>query len=1164
LLGCPGCGERNPERARFCLGCGAPLAASVAAVRERRVVTVLFADLVGFTTLSERLSPEDISLIQDAYFQGVRETVSRYGGRVEKFIGDAAMAVFGLPRSRENDAERAVRAGLALVNSVERSGARLGLSPGELRLRVGINTGEVVHARDLSGDWRVTGDAVNISARLQASALPGRVLVGEATALTVAAAAVMEPPVALDLKGKSEPVRAALVVEMRSEESRDHAMGQLHAPLLGRKQELTRLVDALQRTAAGASERWLIVAPPGVGKTRLLEAVVEQAVASAAQVVLRARIPSEGRALAQPVAALIRGALAYASGDAPDTRPLEDVLGERLAAAGLSPRQLSSVAADTLEILRPHHRGTLVGQRTHREPRELFLAWSVALDALLASASLWIIEDIHQASPDLLAFLDFAAGHRGRSGRLILVTARSSILETAPEWCRPDPGRAEVLHLATLDPLSIGEVVRALVGGALPDDLFKAVASRSGGNPLFVEELLRSWVSAGALTHAGGVWRLSVAAQSVPLPVTVQGIYASQLDDLPSTAREVVRRAAVAGDNFPFDALAQLGVDGPAAGIEVLLLRAFITGPVWEPVLGPSYRFRHALLQEAGYASLARSDRAKLHARLAAWLETRAGEYANELSEVIGGHYAAALAASPSLAGEVDTNLDRATAASRGAAWLERAGDASLAIAARKGAIGLFRRSLDLTPVADFLDRTERQLKLAEAQRRGGELEAALESFRQSADGARWVRSVDLLAKSAIGYEDALFSSRLPRQPAGDASIAMLQDAASRLEGDTVPRALVLAALARAQTYSGHASEAELMFGQSLDIARSLGDPRTLAYAIFARRAALSEPQHISVRMTDEKEMIDAAVTGGDQELEIEGRRHLMMDQLEAGEVDAAIATTETLGILIESLGRPIFLWYPAMWRAMLALFRGSAGQAEQLVADFLTAGEQWQYREVDEVHLAQLFVLRRGQGRLDELADRLQRNAIKNPPRWASARLLQLTESGQRKEAGTYFGHLAAEEFAALPNDLSLAFNLALLAETCALLGDRRAASQLYERLHPWVGLNIVLGSGAVCLGAASYYLGLLAETSGDRAGALTHFEEARHQNRRMLALTAATRSGHALARALLAGTPAERVKGHQLLSEVESEIRMQGLWLLAAARAADSPPLRGLATDR
>jgi len=177
---------------------------------------------------------------------------------------------------------------------------------------------------------------------------------------------------------------------------------------------------------------------------------------------------------------------------------------------------------------------------------------------------------------------------------------------------------------------------------------------------------------------------------------------------------------------------------------------------------------------------------------------------------------------------------------------------------------------------------------------------------------------------------------------------------------------------------------------------------------------------------------------------------------------------------------------------------------------------------------------------------------------------LLQLTESGQRKEAGTYFGHLAAEEFAALPNDLSLAFNLALLAETCALLGDRRAASQLYERLHPWVGLNIVLGSGAVCLGAASYYLGLLAETSGDRAGALTHFEEARHQNRRMLALTAATRSGHALARALLAGTPAERVKGHQLLSEVESEIRMQGLWLLAAARAADSPPLRGLATDR
>ena len=233
---------------------------------ERRIVTVLFADLVGFTTLSEQFDPEDMAVIQDRYFAAVRETIDRYGGRLEKFIGDAAMAVFGVPRSRDDDAARAVRAGFALVHTVQRIGADLGLEEDALRLRVGINTGEAVIAAAGADEGRVTGDTVNTAARLQTAAPPSCVLVGESTALAVADVADMEAVAPLELKGKAEPTPARLVTGLRTEPSREHAMGALRAPTLGRETELEALQEAEARAASGALEQWLIVAPPGRGQ----------------------------------------------------------------------------------------------------------------------------------------------------------------------------------------------------------------------------------------------------------------------------------------------------------------------------------------------------------------------------------------------------------------------------------------------------------------------------------------------------------------------------------------------------------------------------------------------------------------------------------------------------------------------------------------------------------------------------------------------------------------------------------------------------------------------------------------------------------------------------------------------------------------------------------
>jgi class 3 adenylate cyclase len=235
---------------------------------DRRIVSVLFADVVGFTPLSERLDPEDVATIQDAYFSATRETIERHGGVVEKFIGDAVMAVFGAPRARDDDAERAVYAGLALLSAIEHIGARLGMEAGTLQLRVGVNTGEVVHATSGPDAGRVTGDTVNTAARLQTAARPGSVLIGELTALSVAETIETLAAGPVELKGKRDPIPVWEATSIRPQPSREAALGALRAPMLGRDAELAMLLDAMAAvTREARASRVVIVAPPGVGKT---------------------------------------------------------------------------------------------------------------------------------------------------------------------------------------------------------------------------------------------------------------------------------------------------------------------------------------------------------------------------------------------------------------------------------------------------------------------------------------------------------------------------------------------------------------------------------------------------------------------------------------------------------------------------------------------------------------------------------------------------------------------------------------------------------------------------------------------------------------------------------------------------------------------------------
>jgi class 3 adenylate cyclase/tetratricopeptide (TPR) repeat protein len=766
---------------------------------ERRIVTVLFADLVGFTSLSERLDAEDVSLVQDAYFDAVRETIERHGGQLEKFVGDAAMAVFGAPRVRDDDAERAVRAGLALIGAIARIGSSLGLEEGVLRIRVGVNSGEAVYGEATADRGPVTGDTVNVAARLQAAAEPGSVVVGELTALAVSEVIELDPIGPLNLKGKSDAVLAFRVAGIYPERSRERALGGLRAPIIGRERELEQLGGAV----GNGCRRIVVVAPPGVGKTRLVEELGDHSATTGA-VVLRARLRPDLLSPFEPVGQLVRSI-----GD-PD-----DVIG-RLAAGR------AEVVRDALAaVIAPVEAPASLWEERER----LFAAWLEGLDALAGRHdSVWLVEDLHWASADLLAFLDFAGRAPGPHGRLVIGTSRPTLLESAGSWC--DGG--EVLHLNPLLEAETAALVRALVADALPPELVDRIAEASGGNALFVEELLRTWASTGALVQASdGSWAFVAEAQDVSLPPTVQAIYAGQLDDLPPQARAAARKASVAGRRFPLAALEPLEVDEAADAVATLERRVLIAIAPPDPILGASYVYRHALLRDAGYASLARGDRARLHVLLADWLSALPDDATPTLAEVIARHYAAAFEIAPSLAQDIAGHR-RDHIRDAAASWFERAAEVAVRFAAWESARALAQRSVELSVEAAPLVRARRLEQLARPTANTVGVAEAEPLLREALEHYRLGRAGDEsgarkgLASSGAALGDLLHSQT--RFAEGEQLATALLQEVGQPDDAATGRLLVMRSSAIVSAWDDYdRSAADAV--RALTLAREAGDP---------------------------------------------------------------------------------------------------------------------------------------------------------------------------------------------------------------------------------------------------------------------------------------------------------------------------------------------------
>jgi predicted ATPase/class 3 adenylate cyclase len=699
---CSRCGRANPAPAAFCAGCGhrlgaiasgaAPPAATgpapTRASAERRQLTVMFCDLVGSTALAARLDPEDLREIIGAYQRRVAMAVGRYDGFIAKYMGDGVLVYFGYPRAHEDDAERAVRAGLKLAATMHRVPARGGE---ELRVRVGIATGLVV-VGDLVGSGEaqergVVGETPNLAARLQALAEPGAVVIAAGTRRLLGGLFECEDLGALGVKGYAEPVRAWRVRGRSAAESRYEA---LHAaartvPLVGREEETGMLWRRWRRAARGEGQVVLISGEPGIGKSRLVAAAQERIEDEPHTLLRYFCSPYHQDSALHPVIAHLERAAAFGRDDAPEAKL--DKLVAVLAPAS-PPADDVALLAELLAVPGSgrYPRPSLAPQRKKEKTFEALLR---QLDGLARRQPvLMVFEDAHWSDASSRELLDLTVARTAGWPVLLLITFR-------PEFDPPWVGQPHVtvLTLSRLDRRDGAALVRSVLGdNAVASDLVEEIVERTDGVPLFIEELTKAVLEAGetgaeaalATTPSGG---LSV-------PPTLHASLMARLDRLGPAEKEVAQVGAAIGREFSYELLSAVA-DRGANEVQAALGRLVEAGLLFRRGTPPeaSYTFKHALVQDASYGTLLRAMRQQLHARIAAALERRFPETAEIRPEVMARHFTEA------------GLLDGAVAHWR------KAGEQAVRRAANREAIEHFRRALSLNDARpDGIDRRRTEL----------------------------------------------------------------------------------------------------------------------------------------------------------------------------------------------------------------------------------------------------------------------------------------------------------------------------------------------------------------------------------------------------------------------------------------------------------------------
>ncbi|HEY7738105.1 MAG TPA: AAA family ATPase [Candidatus Limnocylindria bacterium] len=647
MVVCPACSREVAEEFAFCPYCGAELATPAVAGDVRKLVTMLFADVAGSTAMAEALDAEVVRELMGAYFAVAREEIEARGGTVEKFIGDAVVAVFGVPVAHEDDPARALRSALAVRDRLAiLNERRQAAETPALRVRIGINTGDVVASGSpRPGEGLVTGDAVNVAARLQQLAEPGQIVVGERTA-AAAPTFTFRALGGHELKGKQAEVEVLeLVGEVAG--APDRGVPGLRSPLVGRERELEVLLSLYERVASEERPHLVtLYGEPGVGKSRLtVEFLSAVAGRSPAPTVVRGRCLSYGSGVTfWPLAEILRAQAGILQSDAPDdaVAKLQSLGTQRLSTdVSPDPARTTALLGYTVGIVAP---GFDFGRLEPEQLRtEIHGAWRAFVSALATTGPLVVlVEDIHWADAALLDLLE-DLGERVQGGVLFLCPARPELADRRPSW----GGGRRSFSSVVLDPLapeSTSELVANLLTiEDLPPHLHARIVERAGGNPFFVEEILRHLIDERLILETGSGWQAMPGVAEVEIPDTVQAVLAARIDLLEPVERRALQAAAVVGRVFWPAPVAQF-LNGSAGRLDESLRslesRDLIIARLSSSMAGqPEFIFKHALVRDVAYESIPRRERAEAHLRVASWIEDAIGDRRHEVVELLAHHY---------------------------------------------------------------------------------------------------------------------------------------------------------------------------------------------------------------------------------------------------------------------------------------------------------------------------------------------------------------------------------------------------------------------------------------------------------------------------------------------------------------------------------------------
>jgi class 3 adenylate cyclase/tetratricopeptide (TPR) repeat protein/type II secretory pathway predicted ATPase ExeA len=1035
---CPSCGEENPDRFRLCGYCGTALAPEETPQAARKLVTIVFCDLAGSTSLGEGLDSESLRTLMTRYFEEMRGVLESHGGVVEKYIGDAVMAVFGLPIVREDDALRAVAAADGMRAALERLNDELEAGWGvRLTSRIGVNTGEVVSGDPTAGEHLVVGDAVNVAARLEQAAGGMQILIGPLTHRLVREAIEAEPVEPLELKGKADRVPAYRLLRLARS---DGAARRTARPLVGRENELRALREELARAVAERRCRLVtVLGDAGVGKSRLL-AALEESLADG-ELLLSGRCLAHGRGTTfWPLREAVRTAAAISDDETHDVAlgKLEQLAGPEEAAA--VERVASAIGLSDTRFAVP----------------EMFWGGRKLLEAIAARQPLVLaFEDVHWGEMTFLEFVEHLA-EEAEGSVLLVCLARREFLEIKEGWGE----RTNGVRIA-LEPLSeddVGRVIEQLLDRARVDEQVRArIATASEGNPLFVEQLLEMMIEEGLLRREGEAWVAAGDLSTVSMPPSIHALLAARLESLGPRERKVIEAASVVGQVFVQSAVEELVADGVGQSVpevlEALVRKHFVRPEPTELAAEQSFRFGHVLIRDAAYRGLLKRSRAVLHERFVAWADrvNQDRDRAVEYEEILGYHLEQAHRCLSEL-GPLDEHGRELGI--RAAARLYSAGERAFARGDMPAAANLLRRAVALLP-AESPDRLALLPDLAEAMMAIGEF-AWAETFLDEA-----IETARAAGHAGIGASAQLLRIRVRSHSAApeDWTEQMVEEAERGLPllesaGDHVELARAFRMLAWAHGTACRYGEAAEAAGRAMEHAASGDDERQRRHAASQYAiAALYGPTPVPEAIEHCEEIVAEAV----EDRRTQGLVMSLLSGLKAmrGEFATARDLYTHARIMLAELGRSVVAASTSQQSCGVEMLAGDPAAAErELRRDFAELSEMGEkyFLSTAAGELARAVY---AQGRYEE-AEELTRMAaelsaeddLTSQALWRSVRAKTLARRGLGPEAE----ELAREAVDLLLDTDALVLQadaLEDLAEVLALAGSEDARACLEEALR-------------------------------------------------------------------------------------------------------------------